>query len=159
MFKEWGETRLIQKKKVSPLGLPQRDPHQGSLFFQGATKSFICDRERCGKRRMGGREKEMMDRLWNLCIILPPPPCGLPLLPFQSSRLAFQWEGLRFTNVPREIFCSSSIGESQRHLEPRVLTGTGNPDPHLSWVPSAAMKGKDLDVIVDSSQPSPVLEK
>lgn len=105
-----------------------------------------------------GRKREFDDgqALWNLCIILPPLRVVSFYFPFRAPNLP---EGLRFTNAPREVFCSSSTGESHRDLEPRVLIGTGNSDPHLSWVPSAAMKGKDLDMIVDSSQPSPVLGK
>ena len=79
---------------------------------------------------------------------LPPsPPCGLPLLPFQSPKLEFQrWEGLGIKNVPKEIFwSSSSIGQPHRDPEPGVLTGTESPDPRLPWLLSAATKRKDLD--------------
>lgn len=67
---------------------------------------------------------------WKLYTILSSPPCDLPTVPFQSPKLDFQWwEGVGFTNTPKEISCSSSssLRKPPRNLEPGVLTHTESP--------------------------------
>ena len=152
MFKEWRETRLVRKKKASPLGLPQRDPSLPHQYTRGLYSSrepwqisSVTEKGR-GERRMGGRGRRMMNGLYGTSTSSSLPSMWSPSTFLSEFRLDFQWEGLRITNAPKKIFCSSnSIGQPHRDLEPRVLTGTESPDPQLPWVPSAAMKGKDLD--------------